>query len=109
MKRLEKTNLIFHSVLWLVFTLAIALTCIFRFWCNTDEFAQLILHSSMITGILGLLCLLPAILLCIRATAEKVKRKCTGIKLLFPGFFFLISILLWWLDIGLFVTFTGGV
>ena len=109
MKRLEKTNLIFHSILWLVFISAITLTCIFKFWCDTEKFAQLILHTSMISGILGLLCLLPALLLCIRAIAEKAKQTCTGIQLLFPCFPFLISIFLWCLDVGLFVTFTGGV
>ena len=109
MKAYEKFHLIFHSILWFVFTIAISLTCIYQFWCNTAEFAQLILNTSMLSGILGLLCFLPAIILCICVTVEKVNLKCSRMKLFSHWLLLLISIILWWIDICLFIAFTGGV
>ena len=101
--------MIFHSILWFVFTIAISLNCIYNFLVHTEEFASLILHTTMISGILGLLCFLPTIILCIYMTVEKVKLKCSRIKLLSHWLLLLISAILWQIDIGLFIAFTGGV
>ena len=109
MKRVEKINIIFHAVLCLVFIVALSLTIIFHFWCHTEAFAQLILHTTMLSGILGAICFIPAVTLCACAITQKIQSKCHIWMSFYPVILFLISSCLWVANIGYFVTFTGGV
>ena len=109
MKRYEKFNWAVHILLWIIYIVNALLLCIYGFWCDTEQSPRVILDILIYPSLIGVLCFPPVMLLCVSTVVRNIKRKCTPIRTLIPVFLMLISSTLWCINIGLFVTFTGGV
>ena len=104
MKIYEKIDLIVHIASYIDFVIIVFLLSTYQ-----QSSLEFILHISLLSLLHRLVWLIPILALCVATIREKIKRHCSVWISLYPCFLFLIYLMSWVTQCGLFVTFTGGV
>ena len=104
MKTFEKINLIVHFASYIDVVVIVFLLSIYQ--QSSLELPLLITPVSLLHKLAWLI---PILALCVATIREKIKRNCNAWISLYPCFLFLVYLLSWVTQCGLFVTITGGV
>ena len=104
MKTFEKFNLIVHFASYIDFVVIVFLLSIYQ-----QSSLELIIDVALLSLLHRLAWLIPILALCVATIREKIKRHCNAWISLYPCFLFLVYLLSWVTQCGLFVTITGGV
>ncbi len=104
MKTFEKINLIVHFASYIDFVIIVFLLSIYQ-----QSSLEFILHLTLLSLLHRLIWLIPILALCVATIREKIKRSCSMWISLYPCLLFLVQLMSWVTQCGLFVTITGGV